>query len=243
MPDTPRGILLDVEGTTSSVSYVYDVMFPYARRELEAYLQNNWNLPALQDAAEQIAKDAGQTSLAAWSDGTGIDSLQLVRDEAIRLMDADEKATGLKRLQGLIWQRGFESGELKAHVYPDVPPALAACRSLGIDLRIYSSGSIHAQRLFFAHTEAGDLLPLLSGHYDTTTGPKRESASYLSIASDWGLEPAEILFLSDIVAELDAAKQAGLQTVLVNRPGNAPVDANHGHRVIDSFGELLESQT
>ncbi|TWT77196.1 Enolase-phosphatase E1 [Posidoniimonas polymericola] len=232
------GVLMDVEGTTSSVKFVYDVMFPFARRELAAYLAQAWGEPACQAACEQIAADAGHASLEAWSSTADAAPRDLVETEATRLMDADQKATGLKQLQGLIWKNGFDSGEMVAHVYPDVPPALDRWRAAGADLRIYSSGSIQAQNLFFGHTQQGDLLPLLSGHYDTTTGPKREAASYTSIAADWGLAPASILFLSDITAELDAARDAGLQTALLLRPDNAPVEPGHGHAEVSSFGEI-----
>ncbi|QDU88201.1 Enolase-phosphatase E1 [Pirellulimonas nuda] len=233
-----QGVLLDVEGTTSAVAYVYDVMFPYARQGMQGYLDTNWGSESLAEAAEQVARDAGHASLDAWRHASGSDPQRLVLDEAIRLMDADVKATGLKQLQGLVWQSGFESGELRAHVFPDVPPALAAWRAAGVDVRVYSSGSIHAQRLFFGHSEAGDLLPQLSGHYDTTTGPKREAASYAQIAADWGLPAAGVLFLSDIVAELDAASTAGMQTALVVRPGNAAVEPGHGHPVVETFAAL-----
>ena len=169
-----RGILLDVEGTTSSVSYVYDVMFPFARRELENYLRAHWDAEELAAARELIARDAGHPSFAAWC-GPAADTehgFTLVRDEIVRLMDGDVKATGLKQLQGLIWRAGFESGELQSHVYDDVPAALAAWNQAGRDVRIYSSGSIVAQKLFFGHTIQGNLLPRLRGHYDTTPGMK-----------------------------------------------------------------------
>jgi enolase-phosphatase E1 len=153
-------------------------------------------------------------------------------------MDGDVKATGLKHLQGLIWESGFNSGELQAHVYDDVPPALRAWKQQGLDIRIYSSGSIQAQKLFFGHTVAGNLLPLVSGHYDTTTGPKKEAASYQQIARDMGMPPQEILFISDVVAELDAARTAGMQTALALRPGNAAISAGHDHSQIRSFAEV-----
>lgn len=234
------GLLLDVEGTTSSVSYVYDVLFPYARRELTAYLTAHWGEPGLEAVARQVARDAGHDSWEGWVSGLPPDEQrQRLADEIIRQMDADVKATGLKQLQGMIWKAGFERGQLEAHVFADVPPALAAWRRAGRQVRIYSSGSVQAQRLFFAHTEQGDLLPHLGGHYDTTTGPKREPASYVKIADDWSLAPGEILFLSDVPEELDAAAEAGMQTGLCLRPGNAPVDL-HGqpHATLASFDEV-----
>jgi len=240
-----RGILLDIEGTTSSVSFVYDVMFPFVRRELKAYLSSNWGSESLNAACTLIANDAGHESFAAWSAQAASDEerQQLVADEITRLMDGDIKATGLKQLQGLIWQAGFESGELRAHVYDDVPNALTAWSEADIDVRIYSSGSIAAQKLFFGHTIAGDLLHRFRGHYDTTIGPKKEAASYEQIAAAFGFPPAEILFLSDVVAELGAARAAGMQTALCIRPGNATAEASHGHIEIATFSEVKIRKT
>lgn len=225
-----QAILFDVEGTTSAVAYVYDVMFPFARKGLSDFLAERWDDPSLDGVKQQFAQDAGTKAFA---------TPDALLAEAVRLMDNDVKATGLKQLQGLIWEAGFKSGELRAHVFDDVPPALAAWCDAGIDLRVYSSGSIHAQKLFFGHTEAGDLLSHFSGHYDTTTGPKREAASYAAIAEDWGLPAGEILFLSDVTEELNAARDAGMQTALVNRPGNAePTSVEPPHEAIESFDEI-----
>jgi enolase-phosphatase E1 len=234
-----QGVLLDIEGTTSSISFVYDVMFPFVRRELDGFLDQSWRTPACRAACEQIARDAGHDSLASLA-GASDEAAQrsAVRDEVARLMDADAKTTGLKQLQGLIWERGFESGELLAHVYDDVPPALLRWNGSGLDVRIYSSGSIQAQKLFFGHTEFGNLLAQFRGHYDTTTGAKREAASYTLIASEFHLPASEIVFLSDVIAELDAARSAGMRTVLVVRPGNQPVDEGHGHVAISNFAQL-----
>lgn len=233
-----RAVLLDIEGTTSSVRFVYDVMFPFARRHLAAYLDEAWGDPSLADACDQMACDAGHESLSAWEQATGAEGKRLVRDEAARLMDADAKATGLKQLQGLIWRSGFETGEMVAHVYPDVPPALTAWNATGVDVRVYSSGSVAAQRLFFGHTEAGDLLSCFSGHYDTTSGPKREAESYRRIAEDWGPDPPDILFVSDVVAELDAAQAAGMHTALSLRPENEPQGGGHAHPTVETFDHL-----
>lgn len=233
------GVLLDIEGTTSSISFVHEVMFPFARRELGSYLHTHWDEPATQEACQQIARDAGHADLEAWLGGQSAAARQeVVAAEVRRLMDGDVKATGLKQLQGLIWQAGFESGELQAHLYDDVLPQLTRWRELGIHLRVYSSGSIQAQRLFFGHTVAGDLLAFFDGHYDTTTGPKKESASYRKIAEDFGLDAGRILFISDVVAELDAAGEAGYLTVLSDRPGNAPVASSHAHPTINTFAQL-----
>ncbi len=229
-----RGILLDIEGTTSSVAYVYDVMFPFARRRLGTYLDTHWDSPALLPVREQVAADTDTDTdcPAAATDRKAFET------EIVRFMEADIKATGLKQLQGLIWEAGFQSGELVAHVFDDLRPALERWRDAGIDLRIYSSGSVHAQKLFFGHTESGDLLSFFTGHYDTTTGAKREEASYARIAKDWGLPVGEILFLSDIAQELDAARSAGMATRLCVRPGNAEVPAGHEHDVIHGLNEV-----
>src|SRR4029453_12525273 len=242
----PRGILLDIEGTTSSVSFVYDVMFPYVRKHLTFEVLTNWDEPDYIAAHEAIARDAGYESLATWlsthrlSRNNPLKAADIVCREVIRQMDADLKATGLKQLQGLIWKAGFESGALLAHVYDAVPPALEAWNAAGKDVRIYSSGSVQAQKLFFGHTIAGDLLGHFRGHYDTTTGPKKEEDSYRKIAADFDIPPDEVLFLSDVVAELDAARTAGLQTALVVRPGNAPGQTSTGdpHAQIASFAQL-----
>jgi enolase-phosphatase E1 len=239
-----RGILLDIEGTTSSISFVYDVMFPYVRKHLTFEVFANWEEPKYVEAFDAIARDAGHPSLDEWlrqnqlSRENPLRAAELVCKEVTRLMDDDSKATGLKQLQGLIWESGFESGELKAHVYDDVPPALADWNAAGKDVRIYSSGSVQAQKLFFGHTTAGDLLSLFRGHYDTTTGPKREAASYQKIAADFRLSPQDILFLSDVVAELDAAKNAGMQTALVMRPGNAAISVEQEHPRVENFAQL-----
>jgi enolase-phosphatase E1 len=242
-----RGILLDIEGTTSSISFVYDVMFPYVRKHLTFEVLTNWEEPEYIAACEAIARDLGHESLAAWlaahrlSRDNPLRAADVVCREVVRQMDADLKATGLKQLQGLIWQTGFESGALKAHVYDDVPPALAGWSAAGKDVRIYSSGSVQAQKLFFGHTIAGNLLPHFRGHYDTTTGPKKEAESYRRIAADFGLAPGEIQFASDVVAELDAARAAGLATVLVVRPGNASGQTSSGppHAQVASFTDLV----
>jgi enolase-phosphatase E1 len=219
-----RAVLLDIEGTTSSVQFVYEVLFPFARRELTDFLRRRWGDPDVARACEMIVgNNATPEGVAA---------------EAIRLMDGDVKATGLKELQGLIWQEGYAAGRLTSHVYPDVPPALRRWAEQGLDLRIFSSGSVAAQKVFFAHTDAGDLLALFHGHYDTTTGPKREAESYRRIAADMKQPTTAIIFLSDVLAELDAAAEAGMRTGLVVRPGNAPVAAGHAHPVATDLGQI-----
>jgi enolase-phosphatase E1 len=234
-----RGILLDVEGTTSSISFVYDVLFPFARRHIGDFLAaraGDMSVRALAAALEAEVAGGVPAAPADLDDPTAVTRVTLA---ALALMDRDAKVTSLKELQGMIWKGGFDSGELVAHVFDDVPPALAHWSDSGLDVRIYSSGSIDAQRLFFGHTAAGDLTPHLRGHYDTTTGPKREAASYRTIAADMQLEPREILFVSDVGAELDAAREAGMATALAIRPGNRDPGGRLEHEPLASFAEIV----
>lgn len=226
---TGRGIVVDIEGTTSSIRFVTDVLFPFARERLASFLERRGGDADVRAACDRIAQEAGMIH------PVGTD---WIIAEVNRLMDVDVKSTGLKSLQGLIWEEGYLRGELRSPVYPEVPPALREWRRRGRDVRVYSSGSVAAQKSFFAHTDFGDLLPEFLGHYDTTTGPKRESNSYRKIASDMGLSPDSLLFLSDVVAELDAAAAAGWATGLVDRPGNAPAPDRCSHPRITSFDQI-----
>jgi enolase-phosphatase E1 len=230
-----QGILLDVEGTTSSIAFVYDVLFADAKQQVGGFL-------AERAADETVLGLAAAITAAA---GSPISPAAIAADPiraalaAIELMNRDVKDTALKTLQGMIWRSGFESGRIVAHVFDDVPPALAHWHDTGLDVRIYSSGSIEAQKLFFAHTAAGDLTPCLRGHYDTTSGPKRDPDSYTAIAADMGLEPRRILFVSDVGAELDAARAAGMATALAVRPGNREPGGVFEHDPIASFAEIV----
>lgn len=197
MTDQPKAILLDIEGTTSSISFVADELFPYARKHLADYVAAH---------PEEVAPILAEVP------GDPVATL-------IQWIDEDRKATPLKTLQGLIWAKGYADGELSGHVYPDTPEAIRRWVDRGISVNIYSSGSVAAQKLIFGHSIAGDLTPLLSGYFDTTTGPKREAASYAKIARALGLAPAEILFLTDIQAEAEAAREAGVQALIVDREG------------------------
>jgi enolase-phosphatase E1 len=230
-----RAILLDVEGTTSSIAFVYDVLFEYAKKQVGTFLDAHRSEPTVLELAAGITAAAGAPLDAA---AIAADSTRAAL-AAIDLMNKDMKVTPLKTLQGMIWRNGFESGQLVAHVFGDVPPALAAWADSGLDVRIYSSGSIEAQQLFFRHTAFGDLTPMLHGHYDTTTGPKREATSYTAIAADMELEPRQILFVSDIGPELDAARTAGMQTVLAVRPGNREPGGVFEHASVTSFAEIV----
>jgi len=235
-----KGILLDIEGTTSSISFVYDVLFPYARRELRGFLASRWDEKDVALARELTARDAGFDSFEHWRFiklPQSESPIEFLCGELLGFMDADTKSTGLKAMQGLIWKEGFARGDFRAHVFPDVPPALDTWNRAGMDIRIYSSGSVAAQKVFFAHSECGNLSQYLKGYFDTTSGPKREPQSYSKIASLFRLPAGEVLFLSDIAAELDAAATAGMRTALVARPGNAEVFAPR-YPIINDFSEI-----
>ena len=193
----PKAILLDIEGTTSSIAFVAETLFPYARKHLAAYVAAH---------PEEVAPILAEVP------GDPVETL-------FQWIDEDRKATPLKTLQGLIWAQGYADGELDGHVYPDTPEAMRRWKARGIDVHIYSSGSIAAQKLIFGHSVAGDLTPLLSGYFDTTTGPKREAESYRRIAAALDLPPEDILFLTDIQAEADAAREAGVAALIVDREG------------------------
>lgn len=231
-------VLLDIEGTTSSIDFVHKVMFPFARERVEEFVTSNWDSPELSDCVDLLAKDLEQDSAATWLSGDAAANQQTVVDAVVNMIDNDIKATGLKQLQGIIWKEGFHSGELVAHLYDDTAPALHRWNKAGLDLRIYSSGSVGAQKLFFGHSVAGDILNLFSAHYDTKTGPKKESESYRKIVADAGVDANRIVFVSDVAAELDAAAEAGLQTVLSVRPGNGAVETPSKYQAVESFESL-----
>lgn len=203
-----RAVLTDIEGTTSSIAFVKDVLFPYAREHLLRFVETHRDDPEVARWLDATAHEAG------------IDDprSRRVTDTLLRWIDEDRKATPLKALQGMIWKAGYEAGDYKAHIYPEVPAKLRAWKARGLKLYVYSSGSVPAQQLFFGHTEAGDLAPLFDGWFDTEVGGKRERGSYLRIAEAIGLAPPAILFLSDIAAELDAARGAGMQALQLCRP-------------------------
>lgn len=241
-----RGLLCDIEGTTTSVTFVYDTLFPYVRRQLRAFLAEHGKDPEVIAACETIAREAGAASLAKFLSaahfdaarrGTPLGTDRPLEREVLRRMDADDKSTGLKQLQGLIWRAGYASGELRSHVYPDVRPAFAAWTERGADIRIYSSGSVEAQQLLFAHSESGALSGYIRGYYDARVGPKRSSDSYQRIVADMAMPAGSILFFSDTPEELDAARAAGLATVLVQR-GERPASAGAQHPTIAGFGEV-----
>lgn len=232
LPHGVEGILLDIEGTTTPVAFVRDTLFPYARARLQAYCARTAENEGVALAVELLREEyaAERPAASAFGDGAAY---------ASELMDRDSKSTGLKLLQGLIWEEGFAAGELLSPAFPDVQRALESWRQGGIRLRTFSSGSALAQKLLFAHTEYGDLTGLLEGFHDTTTGPKRAAQSYAAIAREFELPESAVLFLSDVVEELDAARAAGLQTALVVRPGNRPAP-QHDHPAYPDFLALVD---
>ena len=225
MSSRPDALVTDIEGTTSDISFVQKVMFPYARLALPEYLATHAHDPKVSPWIERIAAEVGCDS----------DDLATITATLTRWIDEDRKHTALKALQGQVWEHAFRSGEFVAHVYPDAAPALRRWHDEGIPLYVYSSGSIQAQKLYFEHTQDGNLRPCFSDYFDTTSGPKREADSYRRIAAAIGLPPQNILFLSDIGAELDAAQAAGWKTTQVVREGTTPAP---NHLQINSFDQL-----
>ena len=240
MIDRPgiRVLLLDVEGTTTAISFVHHVLFPFARAHLREFLQASANDQAVRDDIAALrAERRGEAEAGApeWPPGTVVESLAFAAAYAEWLMDRDRKSTALKSLQGRIWKGGYRSGALKSHVYPDVRPALERGRAQRRSVAIFSSGSVLAQRLLFAHTPDGDLTPLIHAYFDTTTGPKQAASSYRRIAEALRVAPGAVLFVSDVPGELDAARTAGLETALCVRDGATPAT---DHPVVRTFDEL-----
>jgi enolase-phosphatase E1 len=206
-----RAIVTDIEGTTSSIDFVHQTLFPYARQHLRHYLHAHANDP---NVAAQIAATAAL-------EGRSLATIDDAADVLERWIGEDRKATPLKDLQGLIWAEGYAAGELSGHVYADTPIYLRQWQATGKKLYVYSSGSEGAQKLIFGHSDAGDLTPLFSGYFDTRIGMKREAQSYRTILERIGLPGAAVLFLSDIGEELDAAREAGMQTCQLIRDAKA----------------------
>jgi enolase-phosphatase E1 len=238
MSTAPRLYLLDVEGTVAPIAFVYERLFPFARKHFRAFLSDMSDDAAVQDdlamLLEENRADADAPRISAAAAGQPIE-WQTFRDECLGylrwLMDRDRKSTALKSLQGKIWRAGFESGELQGDLFPDVPDALRRW-SKAARVAIYSSGSVEAQQLLFRHSNFGDLTPYIAGYFDTRTGAKKVGASYAAIAEAIGIAAQDGLFFSDVVRELDAAREAGFQTRLVMRQGNAAVEDAHGHVIL-----------
>ena len=236
-------LLLDIEGTTTPISFVYDVLFPYARRRVEQFLCQHENDPeieaALQSLESENRAEAGNDA-PLLANSTRENFVRKAAGYCLWLMSRDRKSTPLKVIQGRIWEEGFRSGELRGEVFPDVPPAFQRWHSENRRIAIYSSGSVLAQQLLFGHSKYGDLASYISFFFDTQIGPKRAVESYLQISQQLKCRAAEILFVSDVLEEIHAARQAGIQTALSIRPGNATINTTEAPGlVIHSFDELL----
>jgi enolase-phosphatase E1 len=239
-----RAVVLDIEGTTTPIAFVYDVLFPFARAHAKEYLEREWTSGPCRAAVallrEEHAADVSHNQgPPAWVDEPHTAQVASVAAYVGWLMDRDRKSSGLKALQGEIWRSGYRSGELRGQVFPDVPPALARWRAQQLAVCIYSSGSVLAQQLLFQTTGAGDLTRFLTGHFDTGIGPKASPDSYRHIAEALAAPAERLLFISDVTGELDAARAAGLQTLLCVRSSNPTTAPEHSHPVIHTFDDIV----
>jgi enolase-phosphatase E1 len=221
-------ILMDIEGTTSSISFVHDILFPYSKDRIATYIKSHRNEETIKDILTETKKTVFDEN------NTVIDDEQSI-EQLIEWIKIDRKHPALKKLQGLIWSEGYHSGELKGHVYQDVPAALEKWKNSKIALGIYSSGSVKAQKDLFGYSIYGDLNNFISNNFDTCIGHKREESSYIKISKELNLDPKEILFLSDISEELDAAKKAGLKTIQLVRLEDVPYT---GHDQVKTFEDV-----
>jgi enolase-phosphatase E1 len=242
-----RGILLDIEGTTTPIAFVHEVLFSYARSRVRNYLTEHFGsaelLADLARLREEHAIDLKQNlQPPVLVEGPRDAEIDSIVEYVSWLMDRDRKSTALKSLQGKIWKEGYVDGTLKAQLFADVAPALERWCRAGLKISIFSSGSALAQKLLFAHTEAGDLTRFISNYFDTTVGSKTDAESYRRIAAALRLPANEVLFISDVVGELDAASAAGMQTLLCVRPGNHSQSFAARYRIIQSFNEISEPE-
>lgn len=220
-----RVVLTDIEGTTSSISFVHDVLFPYASKHLAEFVRNHQGNPLVAEQLDAVAEKSGV-------DRSDIDGLVHTLQTWIQ---EDRKETPLKTLQGLIWEQGYQQGELKGHIYDDAADYLQRWHDRGLRLFVYSSGSVKAQQLIFGHTTAGDFTPYFSGYFDTRVGGKKEADSYRAILGELGVAAETVLFLSDVEAELKAAEAAGMRTAWLVREGDLP---DTGRPVARTFSEV-----
>jgi enolase-phosphatase E1 len=238
-----RAVLLDIEGTTTPIAFVVEKLFPYARRSLRRHLEQHQTSLEYRQLFDELRKerDADESAGAAvpsWIDGPPSTQLTSVAGYVEWLMDGDRKSTPLKTLQGRIWEEGYRRGELVGEVFADVPRALERWRAQGAQIGIFSSGSVLAQQLLFRHSSAGDLTRFLQWYFDTTIGRKADPESYRRIASTMSTPAHDILFISDVVRELDAARTSGMRTLLSMRPGNSP-SRDHDYASVTSFDEVV----
>ncbi|XP_021833526.1 probable bifunctional methylthioribulose-1-phosphate dehydratase/enolase-phosphatase E1 1 isoform X4 [Prunus avium] len=242
-----RCIVLDIEGTTTPISFVTDVLFPYARNNVGRHLSATYDTAETQDDIKLLCSQVQDDLEKGVFGSVPIPLDDVGKEEVIAalvanvesMIKADRKITALKQLQGHIWRTGYEKNELEGVVFEDVPEALKKWHDSGIKVYIYSSGSRLAQRLIFGNSNYGDLREYLSGFFDTTVGNKRESSSYAEIVQSVGVDkPSQVLFVTDVFQEAVAAKEAGLEVIVSIRPGNGPLPENHGFRTINSFAEI-----
>jgi len=220
-----RVILTDIEGTTSSISFVHDVLFPYAAEHLPAFIREQQASPDVSEQLDLVADESG-------ANRKDIEALIETLQGWIR---EDRKATPLKALQGMVWEQGYQQGELKGHIYEDAAQYLQNWHDRGLRLYVYSSGSVKAQKLIFGFTTAGDFTSFFSGYFDTRIGGKKEPEAYRNILKELGVEAETILFLSDVEAELEAAETAGMKTAWLVRDGDLP---KTGRFVARDFAEV-----
>lgn len=233
-----RGVVLDIEGTTTPIAFVHDVLFSYARTHVKDFLASHATEDDVRKDIELLRAEHAEDVRNGKQPPPLTDELDSITDYVNWLINLDRKSTGLKSLQGKIWHEGYAGGTLRSQVYPDVAPAFARWQVAGLTISIFSSGSVLAQQLLFAHTEAGDLTRFISHYFDTGVGKKGEPESYRRIAETIGLSPSDLLFVSDVVSELSAAREAGMKTVLSIRPGNQPQPDAEQFHIIESFDEL-----
>jgi enolase-phosphatase E1 len=231
-----KAILLDIEGTTTPIDFVRKTLFPFAKERIGDLVREDFS--RLDEEISLLASE--HTADNSYSENFDKSSPESIARYLRHLIDIDRKSTTLKSMQGKIWQQGYELGELKSEVFADVPRALEQWRSQGKTIAIYSSGSVLAQQLLFQYTDHGDLTKYLDRYFDTTTGAKRDAESYRKIAAVLEIERPEILFISDIPAELDAARASGLQTALSIRDGNSEITEDITHQIISSFDDLAD---
>ncbi len=222
-----RAVLTDIEGTTSSIAFVKEVLFPYSKAKIPQFIKERQEDPQVSRLIEEIRVISGQNL-----------DLQGVIDTLIRWVEEDRKVAPLKEIQGMIWEEGYRRGELKGHVYEDAYERLKEWHKKGIPVYVYSSGSVHAQRLLFSHTQFGDITHLFSGFFDTRVGGKKIESSYRKIAKKVGLTPEDILFLSDNPDELEAAHKAGMKVIRVAREGENEMIDGFPHPQVRSFKEI-----
>ena len=231
-------VLLDIEGTTTPIDFVHKTLFPFAAVKIGEFVRENFAdiQTEISQLSTEYKKDFAEQI---YGKDFKINSPETIADYLKFLIEIDRKSTALKSLQGKIWQRGYESGELESVMFADVKPAFERWKTENKVIAIYSSGSVLAQKLIFKYSNVGDLSSYISDYFDTNVGHKRETPSYRNVAEKLNAAPPEILFVSDIAEELDAAQSADFQTALMIREGNAPVENASNYQIIHSFAEVF----